>query len=99
MLALDIISLVLLILVLGSLAYLLHRMDVSAKNKHKITAYNLLDEKNPAPKKIKDSLKILRLYGGRWHKDPEIVELIRLLSNLLNEIENTGVVPGSKIRK
>jgi hypothetical protein len=93
MTALDIISLVLLILVLGSLAYLLYRMDVSAKNKHKMTAYNLLDEKNPDPKKIKNSIKMLRLYGGRWRKDPESMELIRLLTNLLDKIEKTGVTP------
>ena len=99
MAALDIVSLVLLILILGSLTYLLHRMDVSAKNKHKMTAYNLLDEKNPDPKKIKDSIKILRLYGGRWHKDPEFVELIRLLHDLLEKVEGPQGIFGKKVKK
>ena len=99
MAALDILSLVLLILVLGSLAYLLYRMDVSAKNKHKMTAYNLLEEKELDPKKIKDTIKILRLYGGRFRKDQECLELIRLLHDLLEKVEGPQDIFEKKVKK
>jgi len=95
---LDIVSFILMILVLGSLSYLLYRMDVSAKKKYKMTAYDLLDKKNPDPKKIKDSIRLLRLYGGRFRKDPECSQLIGLLVNLLDEIEKTSVAPDRKVR-
>jgi len=91
--AIDIVSFVLLILVLTGFSYLLFRIDVSAKKKHKMTAYNLLDKENPDPKKIKDSIRLLRLYGGRLRKDPECSQLIDLLVDILDKIEKTGVTP------
>ncbi|OGN99249.1 MAG: hypothetical protein A2Y58_03115 [Chloroflexi bacterium RBG_13_51_52] len=97
--ATDIIFFIALILVLAGVTYLLYRSEGSAKNKHKMTAYNLLEEKNPDPKKIKEAIRLLRLYGGHWRKDQEFVQLITLLSDLLYEIEKTGIPPKSRIKK
>ena len=90
---------ILFILALVAAFYLLHRSEVRTKNKHKMTAYNLLEEKNPDPKKVKETIKLLHLYGGRFRKDPEFEQLIGLLIDLLNEIEKTGVVLDKKVRK
>ena len=97
--ATDIIFFIAIILVLAGIAYLLHRSEAKTKNKHKITAYNLLDEKNPDPKKIKETIRLLRLYGGHWRKDQEFVQLIKLLTDLLYEIEKADVAASSNIRK
>lgn len=99
MTALDIISIILLILVLACLAYLIHKMDVRAKNKHKTNAYNLLEEKNCNPKKIKDTIKMLRLYGGRFRKDQECHELISQLHDLLENMEGHQDILRGKIKK
>ena len=97
--ATDIIFFIALILVLAGVTYLLYRSEAKTKNKHKMTAYILLDEKNPDPKKIKETIRLLRLYGGHWHKDQEFVQLIKILSDLLYEIEKTGIAPDSQVRK
>jgi hypothetical protein len=96
---LNILFIVGLLLVLGGALYLLHRSDVRTKNKHKMTAYNLLEKKDADPKKIKETIKLLRLYGGRWRKDPEIISLAGLLSDMLNEIEKSGAPPGKQVKK
>jgi hypothetical protein len=97
--ATDILFFIGLILVLGGAFYLLYRSEGKTKNKYKMTAYNLLEEANPDPKKIKDTIKMLRLYGGHWRKDQEFAQLVRLLSDLLNGIERTGTVQNSRIKK
>jgi Tfp pilus assembly protein PilV len=85
----DIVIFVVIILALIGIMILLNRSETRAKNKHKIAAYNLLEEKNPDPKKIKDTIRLLRLYGGRFRKDQEFVQLITMLTDLLNQIEKT----------
>jgi hypothetical protein len=97
--ATDILFFIGIILVLGGVFYLLLRSEGKTKNKHKLTAYNLLEEANPDPKKIKETIRMLRLYGGHWRKDQEFVQLISLLSKLLDEIERTGTVQKSRVKK
>jgi len=99
--AMDIYTIIFILFIFALVAafYLLHRSEVRTKNKYKMTAYNLLEEKNPDPKKVKETIRLLHIYGGRFRKDPEFEQLVKLLINLLAEIEDTGVVPESKIRK
>ncbi|OGN95264.1 MAG: hypothetical protein A2Y89_02015 [Chloroflexi bacterium RBG_13_51_18] len=95
----DILFFIGLILLLAGAVYLLHRIDVKEKNKHKIHAYNLLDKDNPDPKDIKNSIRLLSAYGGRFRKDQEFMELKKLLSGLLYEIEKTEAEQSKKVRK
>ncbi len=95
----DILFFIALVLALAAAAYFLHRSDVKTKNKHKMTAYNLLEEKNPDPKKIKEIIRLLRLYSGHWRKDIEFVELARLLSDMLHDIEMSGMALNQKPKK
>ncbi|OGO18792.1 MAG: hypothetical protein A2Z15_04190 [Chloroflexi bacterium RBG_16_50_11] len=97
--ATDIIFFIVLIVVLAGAAYLLHRSDVNTKNKHKMTAYHLLEEKNPDPKKVKETIRLLRLYSGHWRKDIEFVELARLLSDMQHDMEKSGVAINQKPKK
>ncbi len=97
--AVDIIVFIVIILVLVGATILLRRSETKTKNKHKMTAYSLLEEKNPDPKKIKNTIRMLSLYGGRFRRDQEFDELIRMLSELLHEIEGTGARTEFKFRK
>ena len=93
--ALDIILFIVIILALVATFYFLHVSEFKTKNEHKMTAYNLLEEKNPDPKKVKETIKMLRLYGGRFRKDHEFGQLELLLMDLLHDIEK----PGKAIQK
>ena len=97
--ATDILFFIGIILVLAGAFYLLLRNEAKTKNKHKMTAYNLLEEQNPDPKKIKETIRLLRLYGGHWRKDQEFVQLIRLLADLLDQIEQTGSTQRPRVKK
>ena len=77
----------LLVVVLAGLVYILRRMDTRAKNKHRKAAYKLLEATDPGVKEIKDALKALHLYGGRWRRDKEFAELARRLADRLNKIK------------
>ena len=71
---------ILIILVLIGIMVFLSRMDTRTKNKYKTDAYELLELSDPDPKKVKDCLKGLRLYGGRIKKDKEARDLANRLS-------------------
>lgn len=79
---------ILLIIVLIGAVIFLRRSDTITKKKYRKTAYNLLEMPNPDPKEITNTIKYLRLYGGRWHKDKEFVELIKRLLDKLDSIES-----------
>jgi hypothetical protein len=79
----------LIILALVAAILLLRRADIKTKNKYKKDAYRLLETPNPDPKEIKNTLKFLNLYAGRWRKDQEFLELIRRLLEKLDNIKNT----------
>ncbi len=83
----DYFYLVLMILVLVGLVVLLNRMDKRTKNKHKKEAYELLDAPDATPDAIKKNIKMLRLYGGRWKKDKEFIQLIDKLIAKLDKID------------
>jgi hypothetical protein len=83
----DIVYFILGVLILVGAYYLLHRSEKNTKNKCKKDAYDLLESKNPDPKKIKQTLTFLRLYGGRFRKDHEFGQLQMELSQMLDEIE------------
>jgi len=83
----DIFYFILIVAALVGGYFLLHRSETNSKNKYKMAAYNLLEEKNPDPKKIKETITYLRLYGGRFRKDHEFGQLQMELMELLNEIE------------
>ena len=97
----DISTVLFIIFILAVVAalFLLHRSEAKTKNKHKMTAYNLLEEKNPDPKKIRETIKLLRLYGGRFRRDQEFQQLIKLLVDLLYEVETTGTISDSAVKK
>lgn len=61
----------------------LSRLDAKTKKKYKHDAYRLLEASNAELKKVKDTIKGLRLYGGRWHKDKECIQLIERLQSKL----------------
>jgi hypothetical protein len=82
----EIIVFILIVLSIGVAIWLLHRSEKMVKNKWKLTAYRLLEEKNPDPKKVKETIKFLRIYGGRISKDPEFTHLDKLLCDLYLEI-------------
>jgi hypothetical protein len=79
----DYLYFALIILALVAAFVFLQRSDKKTKNKYKMDAYKLLDSPNPAPNDILKTIKFLRLYGGRWRKDKEFIQLIdRLLARL-----------------
>jgi hypothetical protein len=86
----DIIYFILILLAFAGALYLLHRNEITTKNKYKMTAYNLLEEENPNPKKVKETIVCLRLYGGRFRKDHEFGQLQILLTDLLRDVEKSG---------
>ncbi len=82
----EIVVFILIVLSLVVAIWLLNRSEKKTKNKWKLAAYNLLEEKNPDPKKIKETVKFIRIYGGHFTKDPEFNQLDVLLCNLYREI-------------
>ena len=61
------------------------KLDARTKKKYKQDAYRLLETKDLEPKKVKDTIKGLRLYGGRWHKDKECQQLVQRLQDKLGQ--------------
>jgi hypothetical protein len=71
------------IIVLGGASFLLTRMEKKTKNKVKKEAYRLLDMPDPARADVIKSIKMIRLYGGRWFKDKEFKQIAdRLIDKL-----------------
>lgn len=79
---------ILLIIVLIGIIILLRRSDIRTKKKYRKAAYGLLEKSNPDPQEIKNTIRYLRLYGGRWRKDKEFGELASRLMSKLDSIEN-----------
>jgi hypothetical protein len=74
------------ILVLVGASYLLTRLEKKTKNKVKKEAYRLLDMPEPARADVIKSIKMIRLYGGRWIKDKEFKQLA---NQLIDKLEKT----------
>ena len=64
----------------------LSRSQNRTRDKYKVDAYKLLETSDPSPKEVKDIIKALQLYGGRWHKDKESVELVRRLQSKFSQL-------------
>ncbi|HUT68519.1 MAG TPA: hypothetical protein VMW86_08230 [Dehalococcoidales bacterium] len=77
----------LVVLVLIGILVFTNKIDARAKNKWRKSAYSLLEEGNPSPEDIKNTIKSLRLYGGRWRKDKEFVQLISRLQEKFDNIK------------
>lgn len=69
----------LLILALVAIMFLLIRWEKSIKKNYKKKAYLLLENEKPDRKQLDDTIKGLRLYGGRWFKDKECIQLVNRL--------------------
>jgi hypothetical protein len=80
------------LIVLAMLAawFLLNRMDKRTKNKHKKEAYHLLDTPTATKKEITYTIKMLRLYGGRFRKDKEFIQLVNRLIDKLEKMGPSG---------
>ena len=79
----DYVYIGLFLLVLLASLYFLSRMDARTKKKYKHEAYKLLETANADIKKVRDTIKGLRLYGGRFKKDKECYQLIQKLQDKL----------------
>ena len=79
----DYLWIVLFLLVLVAGLVLLSKLDARTKKKYKHDAYKLLETANADIKKVKDTIKGLRLYGGRFKKDKECYQLIVKLQDKL----------------
>jgi hypothetical protein len=77
---------ILFILALIGLLILVTKIDARVKNKWRKSAYNLLETESPNLEEIKKTIKGLRLYGGRWRKDKEFVQLVKRLQDKLETI-------------
>ena len=76
----------LIILGLVAIMYFLMRIEKGTKLKYKKTAYSLLENTKPGPQEIRDTIKGLRLYGGRWFKDKECTQLVERLQVKYNSL-------------
>lgn len=76
----------LIILALAALMYFLIRVEKGIKIKYKKTAYGLLDAARPDSKEIRETIRGLRLYGGRWFKDKECTQLVNRLQIKYNSL-------------
>jgi hypothetical protein len=83
----DIVSFIVIVLALIAIIYLLRRNEKGTKNKHKLSAYRLLDEPNPSRKEIISTIRLLRLYSGTFRKDKEFIELANRLRDRLEKEE------------
>jgi hypothetical protein len=82
----DYFAFILIILILIILVVILNRSQTKTRDKYKIDAYRLLETPEPSAKEVRDTIKALKLYSGRWFKDKESVELVKRLQNKLGQL-------------
>jgi predicted Holliday junction resolvase-like endonuclease len=78
---------ILIILAMVLIIFFLNRMERRIKAKFKKTAYGLLEAARPTSKEMRDTIKGLRLYGGRWFKDKECAQLVQRLLAKFDTLE------------
>jgi predicted Holliday junction resolvase-like endonuclease len=83
----DYLIFALIILALILVIFLLNLVERNIKARFKKTAYGLLETARPTSKEMKDTIKGLRLYGGRWIKDKECAQLAQRLMAKWNTIQ------------
>ncbi len=54
-----------------------------AKGQYKKDAYRLLKKTRPDPEEVRETIKNLNYYAGRWFKDEEVIALINRLMKKL----------------
>jgi hypothetical protein len=86
----DYLVFILIIVALILIIYFLNRIEKRTKLNFIKNAYRLLEDINPTPKDIRDTIKGLRLYGGRLRKDKECIQLVKRLLEKLDTVEKTG---------
>ena len=77
---------ILVILILIVIVLILNRSQNRTRDKYKIDAYRLLETLAPSSKEVRDTVKGLKLYGGRWVKDKESVELVKRLQDKFGQL-------------
>jgi hypothetical protein len=85
---------ILIILVLCGIIYILNRFEKRIKTRFKKTAYGLLEDSNPDPKVVRETIRGLRIYGGRWFKDKECTQLVDRLVVKYNSLEDKTIRSG-----
>ena len=78
----EYLTFILIVLFLVFLLVFLSRIEKRTKNKWRKSAYDILEMDIPAKEDIIKTIKYLRIYGGRYRRDKEFIQLIeRLQSN------------------
>jgi hypothetical protein len=62
---------------------LLSRIEARAKRRQRKAAYDLLEQPDPSDREIRQVIKGLKLYEGRWRKDKELTQLVARLAERL----------------
>jgi hypothetical protein len=83
----DYVWFVLFMVVLAGILFFISWSDKKMKRKYVEDAVNLIQSPNPERKKLVDTIRGLRLYGGRWRKDPEFQELRLQLQDKLASLK------------
>ena len=71
----DIAVFILMFFGLVGLLYLLMRSETRTKNRYKERADGLLSTSDPGPEEVRETIKYLRLYSGRFFKDKDALKL------------------------
>jgi hypothetical protein len=79
----DYLYLFLLVAFLAGMLFFLFRLEKREKYRQRKAAYDLLERHDASAQEIRKALKNLRLYGGRWRKDKEFLQLILRLEERL----------------
>ena len=77
----DLFLFIMVIVGMAGIFYLLMRWEKRTKKDYKEKAANLLLTSDPDPREVKDTIKNLHLYAGRFKKDKEAVNLITQLQD------------------
>ena len=82
----EYLTFILIVLFLVFLLFFLFRIENRTKNKWRKTAYKILEMKGPTKEDILKTIKNLRLYGGRYRRDKEFIQLIERLQERLDSL-------------
>ena len=77
---------IIIVIILALLIIGLPIVLAKAKKEYKKDAYRLLKKSNPNSKDIKETIKALNRYVGRWSKDEEAAQLIKRLMDKLDQL-------------
>jgi hypothetical protein len=75
------------VVVLVGALVLLMRIDARIKRRYRKDAYTLLEDPSPSAADVRRTIKGLRLYGGRWRRNKEFIQLTERLIERLKDIK------------